>query len=144
MQRRSLILLALLVLGFGMAACGGGGEGDTGASETGIVAETGLVETGAFEGPGATEETPPAFQIKVPGVGEAISPQSPSAQIEQLQKALKLLGFEVAIDGQYGPKTVRAVKKFQKQHKLDRDGLVGPKTARAINRALREQAAQAG
>jgi peptidoglycan hydrolase-like protein with peptidoglycan-binding domain len=69
-----------------------------------------------------------------------IGPQSPSARIKELQLALRALGFKVSNDGQYGPRTVKAVKKFQKQHKLEQDGLVGARTARAINKELREQA----
>lgn len=146
MRKRSpVLLLLLLAVLLGAGACGGGGdETETDAADTGLFADTGLVDTGSVEPPVTEEEPPEAFQIKVPPPGDAIGPQSSSAQIEQLQRALKLLGFKVSTDGQYGPRTVRAVKKFQKQQKLEQDGLVGPKTARAINKALREQAAQAG
>ncbi|MFN8185993.1 MAG: peptidoglycan-binding domain-containing protein [Gaiellales bacterium] len=144
MRTRSLILVLIVALGLGAAACGGGDEAETDAADTGVLADTGLTDTGAVETPVTEPQPPEAFQIKVPAAGEVIGPQSPSAQIEQLQKALKLLGFKVTTDGQYGPRTVKAVKKFQKQHKLERDGLVGAKTARAINKELRQQAAEAG
>ena len=138
------MLAAALVLGLALAACGGGGgSGDTGSSETSFVDTSLLGTTDATTG--ATTEPAPAFQIHVPGFGGSIGPQSSSAQIKQLQKALVLLGFKLGKpDGQYGPKTVKAVKRFQKQHKLTADGLVGPKTAKAINKALKQKAAAAG
>jgi peptidoglycan hydrolase-like protein with peptidoglycan-binding domain len=144
MRTRSLILVLVVALGLGATACGGGDETETDAADTGLFSDTGFTDTGIVEPPVTEDEPAEAFQIKVPAPGEVIGPQSPSAQIEQLQKGLKLLGFKVTTDGQYGPKTVKAVKKFQKQHKLEQDGLVGAKTARAINKELRQQAAETG
>jgi peptidoglycan hydrolase-like protein with peptidoglycan-binding domain len=136
-----LVLIVLVVFALGVAACGGGDEqSNTGSADTGLV-DTGIVDTGAIETtPTETGPDVAVLVITVPRAGEVIGPQSPSARIKELQQALKALGFKVSTDGQYGPRTVKAVKKFQKQHKLEQDGLVGAKTARAINKELRAQA----
>ena len=63
-----------------------------------------------------------------------------SAQIEQVdaavantievQKRLKKWGYYTgSVDGINGPKTIAAVKKFQKRYGLTQDGIVGPLTA---------------
>lgn len=132
-----------------MAACGGGdGDGDeeltfTGETDTGelLPVDTGVVEEPPP--PPATATTPTeAIQIPVPKAGEVIGPQSPAAQVAQLQEALIALGFKIGEpDGIYGGKTRNAVTRFQKNHKLEADGLVGAKTAKAINKELRERAA---
>ncbi len=140
-RMRSRVLIVLVLFALGVAACGGGDEqGDTGSADTGLI-ETGIADTGAIEtAPTVTEPGVAVVVLRVPRAGEVIGPQSPSARIKELQQALKTLEFKVATDGQYGPRTVRAVKKFQKQHKLEQDGLVGARTARAINKELRAQA----
>ena len=148
MRVRSSITLAALVLAttLGLLGCGGGdGDGDGSAlTDTGLLfpIETGE-ETEPPPPPATTAEQPQeAMKIAVPAPGESIGPQSPAARVTELQQALLVLGFKIgAPDGIYGGKTVKAISRFQKQHKLEQDGLVGPKTAKAINKELREQAA---
>lgn len=48
--------------------------------------------------------------------------------VRELQKALADLGHKVAVDGSFGPRTERAVKRFQRRHGLDVDGIVGKQT----------------
>lgn len=48
--------------------------------------------------------------------------------VKHLQKILFSLGYEVAQDGDFGPKTESAVKLFQKENGLFSDGIVGPHT----------------
>jgi hypothetical protein len=55
--------------------------------------------------------------------GDALSKQT----IGAVQRAL---GIDV--DGELGPTTRRAVKRFQKAHDLKADGLLGPKTLKAL------------
>lgn len=51
------------------------------------------------------------------------------AETRKIQLALKRAGFNPgSIDGQWGPSTIRAVKKFQHQHGLHADGVVGDNT----------------
>lgn len=52
---------------------------------------------------------------------------SKGKEVEDLQKYLK-----IKVDGDFGPKTKEAVKKFQKSNKLVVDGIVGEKTWNAM------------
>lgn len=54
-------------------------------------------------------------------------------QVRTLQRLLNALGYSCGnVDGSFGPKTLAAVKKFQKAKGLDVDGSCGPKTWTAI------------
>jgi hypothetical protein len=56
--------------------------------------------------------------------------------VSVLQFLLKRRGAEVsAVDGIYGPATLRAVRRFQSRAALPADGVVGPATSRALTRA---------
>ena len=53
--------------------------------------------------------------------------------VKTLQNALKAAGFDPGqIDGIYGKKTERAVRRFQKAHQLKADGIAGEKTFQAL------------
>ncbi len=52
--------------------------------------------------------------------------------VKLLQRALRSLGYSLAIDGIFGPLTEFAVKSYQGTHGLDQDGLVGPMTWREL------------
>lgn len=56
--------------------------------------------------------------------------------VGDLQRALRRLGFALAIDDDFGPRTERAVIRFQRDRDLEPDGIVGPLTWRALDRAL--------
>ena len=52
------------------------------------------------------------------------------ANTTEVQKRLKKWGYYTgAVDGINGPKTISAVKRFQKKYGLTQDGIVGPLTA---------------
>lgn len=53
-------------------------------------------------------------------------------QVKTLQYLLKEAGFDVAIDGDFGRTTQRALIKFQKKNQLTADGQAGPKTVEAL------------
>ena len=63
--------------------------------------------------------------------------------VRELQKALGNAGFSVKVDGQFGPSTVRAVKRFQRAAQLTPSGAVGRKTVAALNAAARGSSADA-
>jgi len=53
--------------------------------------------------------------------------------IIHIQSRLSALGYEVGpLDGEYGSKTIAAVKAFQRDHGLTVDGIVGPETYRTL------------
>ncbi|HEX9430264.1 MAG TPA: peptidoglycan-binding domain-containing protein [Candidatus Bathyarchaeia archaeon] len=63
--------------------------------------------------------------------------------VETLQKNLRTLGYgPIAVDGDFGDDTDRAVKEFQKDHKLKSDGWAGPATLEAVGHALERRKTQ--
>ena len=59
---------------------------------------------------------------------------STGPQVQLLQLALARAGFApLAIDGQFGARTLRALKSFQQKQGLAADGIAGPATHRALH-----------
>lgn len=56
--------------------------------------------------------------------------------IKQMQNMLVTLGYLDSADGDFGPKTTYAVKKFQSDKKLTTDGIVGAETLEEMVKAL--------
>jgi Putative peptidoglycan binding domain len=64
---------------------------------------------------------------------QTLKPGDSGAQVRELQRALKSLGYTVGtVDGQYGPATKSAVAAFQHTAGLTEDGVFGPKTLDAL------------
>ena len=49
-----------------------------------------------------------------------------------LQRRLNTLGASLAVDGRFGPKTLAAVKRYQRAQGLQVDGVVGPRTRASL------------
>ncbi|MBO4473252.1 MAG: spore cortex-lytic enzyme [Clostridia bacterium] len=68
---------------------------------------------------------------------EVLKQGSTGAQVRTVQTKLKNWGYYTgSVDGIYGPKTVAAVKYFQRKNGLSEDGVVGAKTAAAMGITL--------
>ena len=60
---------------------------------------------------------------------------SKGAEVKSLQSKLKTLKFYLGtLDGKFGASTEKAVKAFQKSHKLEQSGNTGPKTRALLNK----------
>ncbi len=59
-------------------------------------------------------------------------------EVTLLQKNLNKLGYQIDIDGDFGPQTEKAVKSFQYLNWLSVDGIVGPKTKAEIEKKLNQ------
>ena len=56
--------------------------------------------------------------------------------VKELQERLKAIGFALAVDGDFGPATERALKAFQRECRLKIDGIFGPRTLEMLQRRL--------
>lgn len=56
-------------------------------------------------------------------------------KVAEVQKLLSMLGYDLVIDGDFGKKTQRSVKAFQKRFGLQNDGIVGDETYEAMKAA---------
>jgi peptidoglycan hydrolase-like protein with peptidoglycan-binding domain len=89
----------------------------------------GAKSSGGKPGAKSSHDTRPAPSNAHPvGTGEH------GKRVSDLQSRLNALGFKppLKVDGIFGPKTLAAVRAFQKSHGLKVDGLVGPKTTAAL------------
>ena len=61
---------------------------------------------------------------------------SKGEEVRKLQTGLNRLGYDLVVDGDFGPKTVAAVRKFQREQGLSIDAIVGKNTWSALNREV--------
>jgi len=74
----------------------------------------------------------PTFCAGQPAPTEVIRPDSTGDRVVQLQTALVAEGYQVSVDGTYGPRTQAAVRDFQTRNGLEVDGIAGPQTQAAL------------
>lgn len=75
-------------------------------------------------------------------MGDVFAPAALWSPVKQMQWGLALLGYLDPnsyrdIDGKFGPKTKKALERFQKQSNLKPDGVWGPKTNAAFTAAAK-------
>lgn len=92
-------------------------------------------ETTPTPTPTPTTTTTPTITSTVFKFTKSIKLGSKGMEVSQLQKKLKTLGyFKATITGTFGSVTEKAVKAFQKAHKLAVVGNVGPQTRALLNK----------
>ncbi|RBO94938.1 putative peptidoglycan binding protein [Pseudochrobactrum asaccharolyticum] len=69
---------------------------------------------------------------------------SSGAGVRELQTLLQRAGYSVAVDGDFGPATKKAVFEFQQERNLEVDGVVGPKTQEALRLIVLSPSEQPG
>jgi peptidoglycan hydrolase-like protein with peptidoglycan-binding domain len=78
------------------------------------------------------------FVISMPAAASAQSLRNGShgAAVKELQRELKAAGIAVSTDGQYGPATVTAVKRFQRAANLKMTGIADDGTQRRLRQSI--------
>jgi hypothetical protein len=92
-----------------------------------------LLDSGAFEGTFASPpplSTSPAAPYESPWWTLRIGRRGDG--VKWLQWQLQRRAYKVTVDGIFGPKTRRHLKKYQRVVGLVPDGIAGPKTIRAL------------
>ena len=75
--------------------------------------------------------------VVTPSSFEVVQTATTTSQNKEIQTRLKKWGYyNGAIDGILGPKSIAAIKAFQKKYGLVQDGIVGPKTAAKMGISL--------
>ena len=90
-------------------------------------------------GPSGGSATPPTTQGDALTLDRVLKKGCVGEDVKRVQRALIRLGYDCGgcgADGEYGPDTVAAVKRFQRVVGLAADGEVGPGTLAALNRVL--------
>lgn len=59
-----------------------------------------------------------------------------SMKVSQLQDCLVYLGYELTIDGSFGPETQKKVRQFQDTYKIKVDGIYGPQTYKELKEVI--------
>ena len=105
------------------------------------VTESKWVEWGELKGVDYTNAAPDPKPEPQPEPAKlpTIRKGNKNIYVKQLQTMLDRLGYSLGIcgiDGDFGTATEKAVKEFQRDHKLTADGICGPKTWAAIREAV--------
>ena len=132
-DRRVLVVVGSVVVLL-IAGLAAGGVFSGGGSPKPPASTTGTVPTTTAQTP--TTATTPVQPPQVPTT--TLKPGDTGAQVVNLQHVLASLGYSPGkADGNYGPATTAAVKRFQGKAGLTADGIVGRQTLAALVTALR-------
>jgi len=131
---RRLVVVGVVCVGLLVAILAAAGVFSGSSHHAATVTPT--VQTTPAPTPAPTPTPTPSKTVPAPTV--PLKPGDTGAQVKVLQRALASLGFSTGTaDGDYGPATEEAVKRFQTSVGLDADGVAGPATLRALKTALR-------
>ncbi|MBS2531414.1 C40 family peptidase [Catenulispora sp. NF23] len=100
-----------------------------------IVAATAVALTGVGLAAGTANAASAPAPIKLTSAQcpADISSGQHSGCVTELQELLNKNGAHIAVDGDFGPATLAAVKSYQSGHGLSVDGIVGPDTKAALD-----------
>jgi len=72
--------------------------------------------------------------MTVPSVGDAAAFRlgDKGAAIQEIQQALAASGYDIAVDGDFGPATESALRDYQEKNGMEVDGLAGPAVYEAL------------
>jgi lysozyme family protein len=107
-------------------------RGDGAASAENQIDNAQAFDLGGFSMPLTPEEfaaVPPAEFLFDAALQDPTLRQGEKGEsVRRLQERLKHVGFDLKVDGDFGPKTLEAVQSFQRRVGLEPDGIVGPRT----------------
>lgn len=83
-------------------------------------------------------------RVAVPGSARMLRAGSRGADVRELQVLLRRAGFHVEPDGDFGPATENALRRFQATVAIEVDGVAGPQTLDALARYKQEPAEEPG
>jgi len=94
-------------------------------------------EPGPTPGPGPDPSgEPPLTGVRPFDIGDSVGQGGKNAEddVQQVQTALNRNGAKLEVDGKIGPRSIQAIKDFQKKNGINPDGLieVGKRTANAL------------
>lgn len=99
-----------------------------------LTAGTVVLASGAVMAAGGTDtraNANPAMQTQAGMSAETTA--STSAQVESVQSTLAQEGYNITVDGVWGPRTADAVRQFQQANNLDVTGQIDAQTLSALN-----------
>ena len=72
------------------------------------------------------------FSLPTTGNAAAFRLGDSGAAVTEIQRALASAGYDITVDGDFGPATEAALINYQKDHGLEVDGLAGPAVYRSL------------
>jgi N-acetylmuramoyl-L-alanine amidase len=127
------------VIGHIVFSDGAGGTMEANSTKLGLIKSTALGRRWSIgiKIPGIQYTTgAPVDNAPTPDIVFLTDPFMAGQKVAAIQQALLNKGFEVIVDGKYGPGTAAVVKAFQSAHGLVPDGEVGPQTATLLGISL--------